>query len=325
MLNKKYLPSKKFLMALSTAILLIIIAIILSYWKPNITQYKNSNLAINATSSFKTLDSDNDNLPDWKENLYSTNPKMADTDKDGTSDFDEIAQNRDPLKTNTAPKNQEPNDKIDSIIIEKNQKMIEEYENLNATEKMARNLMSNFIASQPINGQIDKETINFLAQKSIQDIPQKEYIGITKESDLNLIAIDEKTFNRDLSVYTKSYYIETESFRKIVGQDLKIINIYISSGKNTETEMEKITSKYQTIINNLIKTPIPALSGSSGAIYHLALINDLEKLIKLDNDIIKLSKKDMASVYSDLSVYNITTKELMVILSTLDNILKIKR
>ncbi len=44
------------------------------------------------------VDSDNDGLKDWEEQIYGTDPHNPDTDGDGTKDGDEIAQGRDPLK-----------------------------------------------------------------------------------------------------------------------------------------------------------------------------------------------------------------------------------
>ena len=300
MINKKYLPSRKFVIALSVSIAVILFTILFNYLKPNITNFKNNNpLAdTNGTPAIANidLDSDNDGLPDWKENLYGTDPHKADTDGDGTNDVDEITQDRDPLKANTAPAGQEPNDKIDPAIIEENQQAVKEYESLDATDKMARNLMSNIFATQQIGTQIDQPTIDSLVQKSIQDIPVKHYSGITKESDLNLISINEKTFTKDLVVYAKNYITETESFRSIAGKDLEIMNIYASSGQDAKKSMAEITSKYQTIINGLIKTPLPALPGSSGAVAHLAIINDLEKLIQVDNDVVNSNVKDMARI-----------------------------
>ena len=325
-IDKKYLPSKKFVQALSIAVIIILVAILINFWKPSITKYNNKlNTEQEKISAAMEVDTDNDGLEDWKENLYGTNLKIADTDSDGTSDFDEITQNRDPLKANTAKEGQEPNDKIDATVIEKQQKSLEEYESLNPTEKMARNLMSDIIASQSLGEEIDQSTIDSLVQKSIEDLPQKEYFGITKESDLNLIKIYQETLGVDLLTYAKGYALETESFRKIAGQDLELINNYLSNGKDIKKNMMEITNKYQIMVNNLIKLPLPALPGSNGVIYHLALINNLEKLIQIDNDIINAGNNDMASVFSDLSLYNSTTKELMGIFSTLDNILKITR
>jgi len=329
MINRKYLPSKKFLMALYIAIAFILIAIIFNYLEPIVIKYLVSHPIADTTGVTVVvnidLDSDNDGLVDWKENLYGTNPKLADTDGDGTNDVEEIALNRDPLKANTAPKGQEPNDKIDPAKIEESQRAIEEYQSLNATEKMSRDLMSDIFANQQISGAMDQQTIDSIVQKSIQDMPVKEYSGITKESDLNLIDVNEKTFNKDLAVYTKSYYNETESYRKVAGKDLNIINNYISTGNDVRTDMKQITLKYQTIINNLIEAPLPSLPDSSGTIAHLTLINDLEKLIQVDNDIINTNIKDMATIFSDLSVYNSTTKELLLALQVMDSMLKINR
>lgn len=44
------------------------------------------------------LDQDQDGLPDLVENVYSTNPKLADTDGDGTLDGEEIKNGRNPLQ-----------------------------------------------------------------------------------------------------------------------------------------------------------------------------------------------------------------------------------
>jgi hypothetical protein len=337
MINKKYLPSKNFIIALSAAIVLVVVIIILNYWRPSTTKYSNNNLSAsdaNATSSVMTLDSDGDGLPDWKEILYGTDPHNIDTDGDGTPDGEEINENRDPLKANTAPKGQEANDKIDPTLVVQSQEATAEYEKLNSTQKMAEDLMSNIIASQPADGtQMDQATMDSLTQGTLQDIPEKEYNGITQESDLNIISIDvsTSTLASELASYRTDYYNETEKFAGIIGQDIKIIeNISSSTGNGisiseAKKEMSTITSDYQAIINNLIKVPIPAATDSAGVMFHLALINDLEKLIQIDNDMVNSYGTDTASVFSDLSVYNSTISELVMVLDTLDTVLKIKR
>ncbi len=328
MIDRKYLPSKRFLVALALAIMIILIAVAFNYRGSKTGNPDNLVADINATTSIDSLnniDSDQDGLPDWQEVLYGTDPHKADTDGDGTPDGEEIKLNRDPLKANTAPKGQEPNDKISPDLIANEQKISEEYQKLNPIEKMARNLMSNIIASQPASGQIDLATMDSLVQKSIDDLPQKQYVGITKMSDLNLISVDPKTLSNTLLTYAKSYYAETEIFRKIMGQDLVIINNDISVSKTVEKEkVALITSKYQAIINNLIKTPLPATPESSGAIYHLIIINGLEKLVQIDNDIIKFSN-DTSVLFSDLAEYNKTMNDILLSLGTIDGILKINR
>jgi hypothetical protein len=198
-INRKYLPSKNFVIALSIAIAIILISVVFIYWKPSVTKYKNP--ADIASSTVMNIDSDNDGLPDWKEALYGTNPNKADTDGDGTNDGDEIAQNRDPLKKNTALFGQEPNDKIDTAIVEQNQKILDNYQNLSEIAKFSRDLVSNITASVPTNGTMSTDTVNSLVSYSLKDIPQKQYVSITKAEDLNLLPTDSTNLKKNFTNY----------------------------------------------------------------------------------------------------------------------------
>ena len=326
-INRKYFPSKKFLIALSIAIIVIIVAIIFNYWKPNTTKYTNNNLAVdtNASSSIMNIDSDNDGLPDWKENLYGTDPKKADTDRDGTNDADEIAQNRDPLKPNTAPRGQEPNDKIDPAIVQENQKAIEEYEKLNEIDKFSRDLVSNVIASQPTSGSMSTDTINSILTKSLEEIPQKSYVGVTKDTDLNLLKTDGTNLAKNMTGYAKNFSTETNKLIPILGTDINIITSYISDGStSTKSEMLKLTDKYQTVINDLIKMPVPVAIGYYDINYHLRVINDLEIIVAIDKDIVN-SDSSSLGIFPNLSTYNNVTADLFSTLTIIDGILKIQR
>lgn len=327
MIDRKYFPSKKFLIALSIAIGVILITIIFNYWKPNITKYTNPDLTGDTTSIPEAIntDSDNDGLADWKENLYGTNPNEADTDKDGTSDLEEISLNREPTKANTAPTVQEPNDKIDPAIIEKNQKTLEEYEKLSETDKFSRNLLSNIIASQPVSGSMDENTTNIILAKALAEMPVKNYAGITKITDLNLLKTDETNLNINMTNYSKSFAAETNKLIPILGTDINIINSYISGGgTSTVQEMLKLTAKYQTIVNNLIKMPVPVAIGYYDVTYHLAVINDLEKMIAIDKDVVN-SDKDSLGIFPNLSTFSNVIGNLFSTLITVDSVLKIQR
>ncbi len=326
MINRKYFPSKKFVASLSVAVILILIAIALSYQKPNITKYGDNNLlASNATSSINEKDSDNDGLPDWEEALYGTNPNNPDTDGDGTPDGEEIKEGRDPLKANTAKVGQEPNDKIPPEIIAENQAISTANQGLNATEKMAHNLISNIFASQPISGEMNQDTMNTLVEQSLQDIPQKQFAGTTTISDLNLTPINQNNEKEKLFAYANNYYAATKPLQKLLGQDIAVINSAISKETAIDQKsLENIMGQYQTAINIFIKMPLPAIAGSSGEIYHLAIINDLEALVAIDNDIIN-SGNDTVNIYADIATYNNILNDLVTSLSTIDTILGIKR
>ena len=326
MVNKKYLPSKKFLIALSIAIVIVVISIIFNYWRSNVTKYVNNNLSVatDTASSSLNIDSDNDGLPDWKEALYGTDPHKADTDGDGTNDGDEVAQDRDPLKANTAPKGQKPNDYIDPAIIEKNKKILDDYEKLSDTEKLSRSLMSNIFASQPINGSIDQNTSDSILANTMGQIPEKDYSGITKITDLKLLKTDSTNLNTNLTQYAKSYYTETQKLIPLFKIDTSIIGSYISNGTSTASDLKKVIEKYQSIVNNLIKMPVPVAIGYYDINYHLTVINDLEIIIAIEKDIAD-SGKDSLGIFSNLSVYNDRFNDLISTLKTIDGILKIQR
>jgi len=328
-IQQKYLPSKRFVSALLIAIALILITLILNYVRPGKINYDNNNLAVaNSTSSPSEIDSDHDGLPDWEEALYGTDPHNPDTDGDGTPDGEEIKEGRDPLKANTAPKGQEPNDKIDPKIIAQDQAISNADQNLNATEKMARDLLSNIIASQPVNGQMDQNTVDGLIQQSLQDIPQKQFLGTTTVSDLNLIpATDNQTLLKNLIAYRNNYYIQTEAFQKIIGQDLAIISNSMSNKTDLDKkQLQSIISIYERIAQNLIQMPLPAVPESSGVTYHLKVINDLKELASIDNDImISSGNGDFASIYADLGVYNDVQNDILSTLNTMDAMFGIKR
>jgi len=323
---KQYLPSKNFIIALSTAIGVILIVVIFN--NVRISKVVQKNLASNATSSIfnNNIDTDSDGLPDWKENLYSTNPNKADTDGDGTLDGEEVSSDRDPLLPNTAGAEAEPTDKIDPALIEADKKAISDYENLSPTEKMSRGLMSNVLANQPTSGNMSQDTVNSIVSNSFQEVLVKKFTASTTEADLNLIELKNgQILTSDLSVYKKIYFTQTEALRKIMGQDLSIMDDALSNEKDIDSaSMKKIISSYKTIINSLIEAPLPAIPGSSGSIYHLAIINSLEKIIAIDNDILN-SSNDMASIYADILEYNNVEHVLIVSLSNIDTNLGIKR
>jgi len=326
MINRKYLPSKKFIIALSLAVFLVLVAIAFSYIKPSGTRYDNDNLvAANATSSLTTIDSDHDGLPDWEEALYGTDPHNPDTDGDGTPDGEEIKEGRDPLKANTAPKGAKPNDYIDPKIIAQDQAISTVDQNLNATEKMARDLISNIIASQPANGQMDSGTQETLVQQALNDIPQKQFTGSTTVADLHLIPIDQSTAKAELTAYANSYYAATEPLQKLLGQDIALAKTAVANGTTTDQKaLGKIVTQYQTIARTLVQMPLPAISGSSGITYHLAIINDLQALAAIDSDIIN-SGEDMVNMYADIMAYNGILNDLTGALSTVDTVLGITR
>ena len=92
------LPSKKFVIAVLVALAIVVISFFVSQ-QPPVTK---TPISKNDTEELKendpaTKDSDKDGLYDWEENLWGTDANDPDTDGDGISDGEEVAQNRNPL------------------------------------------------------------------------------------------------------------------------------------------------------------------------------------------------------------------------------------
>src|ERR1035437_1241883 len=105
---------------------------------------------------------------------------------------------------------------------------------------------------------------------------------MTKESDLNLIPINQNTFAQDLNTYKLAYYTQTQNLIPILSKDLQIINDALTQQiAIPENKVADITSKYQKIADALITVALPAIPGSSGSLNHLNIINSLKRLITI--------------------------------------------
>jgi hypothetical protein len=198
---------------------------------------------------------------------------------------------------------------------EEEKKTIETYKSLSPIDRLSRDLISNIVAYEPKGASFDDNTTQYVIDKTFQDIPSKNFFGITKEEDLN--------FSSDLgpaaiTLFKNNYYSETETLKKILGLDLFIINSSITKDKDIPKDQIKIiTDSYQKIISLFIKTKFPTIRGSSVATAYLILINDLEKLIQIDNDMVTLNLNGL-DLYSDLNVYGLTFNDLISNIHTVD-------
>ncbi len=324
---KKYLPSRNFLIVISITVFIVLILIIINYSKTSTSIYTindDNNIKIETISKSEwasnSIDSDNDGLANWQETLYGTDPQNPDTDNDGTTDGQEVAELRDPLKANTALSGQEPNDKISSEALSYNKSVVEEYENLNTTEKIARNMISDIMAIQQGTGSITNEQAKYLANNAIKNLPQKEYSSKTTESDLNFVDLTEDNVKN----YAIFYYKETAKLELVLNKDADIINKVIEKPSTENIKnLDIIISLYKIIINAFIKAPLP--KGSPwGTTYHLMLINELEKLVLIEKDL-GIFSKDPADNYFSFFAYSDTKRALLSVMATMDTIFEIER
>ena len=276
-IDSKYLPSRKFTIGLSVIVAIILVIVAFSFRGTRSYEATNNSGDLVAASStsfeaFKELDSDHDGLPDWQEALYGTNPKKADTDGDGTPDGEEIKENRDPLKANTAPKGQTPNDTISPEVIAQDKKTIDEYNSLNVTDKFARDMFSQYIATKQdgSNSTLSETDKQLIALNSMPDIQVKKYT----ESDITIYSAT------NTQVEIKKYIdhvgfvlIETPIKEKIKSgtEGLIIEKVMDSSNGDSLKNLTPIMNLYGTELALLLKLPVPEEAVS----VHLNLINTI--------------------------------------------------
>lgn len=248
-IDAKYLPSRKFLVGLGIIAVLTLIAVIFSFFGNRPYQSEDNNNLVAATSSsfeaFKLVDTDKDSLPDWQEALYGTDPKKADTDGDGTPDGAEINANRDPLKANTAGKGQEPNDKISADTIAKNEKTLQEYKDLTFTDRMARDIVSQYIASKQVGSKLSATDKELIMLNSLPQIQVKKYTtdDITMYSATNTKEEIRKYINEVAYII-----LQTSS----IADKYKIKNEYVTLEKVMSTGDENLLNDLDPIINILV-------------------------------------------------------------------------
>ena len=320
-IDRKYLPSRNFVIALVIAVLIILTVLLFKY-----INNKNDNNTIITTSTSTSekwvdnIDSDGDGLPDWQETLYGTDKNNADTDGDGTNDGQEIKDGRDPLKANTSTTTI-PNDKTETVLPEEKTSTTSQ-KTITQTDMLALNLLSDINYSKDASGQLTNAQVKYIADNAVNNIvlSGEKYKGTTKVSDLNFVSVN----NQNILNYINFYYDETEKLRLILNRDIVIIKgTDLEKNPEERKTLDNIILKYKTITNDFIKTPIPG--GSVWATtYHLAIINQLEKITQIDKDLIDFNIDPVKSAPA-LASYTKENMQLLSILTIMDKIFLINR
>ena len=265
------LPSKKILIALALLIVGIIALAVYGYIRGSDTNYSAGQNLLSVVTSPETdtnsqIDSDHDNLPDWQEALYGTDPHNPDTDGDGTPDGQEITLGRNPLIKG-------PKDfltqKDDATTTSKDE------ENLTPTDAFARDFFTKYMSLQKSGVQVtsdnaDQIASDYLKSSTLPGISAKQY----SQKDL-LVTNSEKT---DISIYQQTMSsIFTKYWPSGKNNELTIMQQSFSKGDTGAlVQLAPTISSYQTILDKSIVTPVP----KPALALHLNLINSLSTYIQ---------------------------------------------
>ncbi len=240
--------STKIYLALCFSILLIIIGISAGH-KKNSKVNNGTIQAIIEERVKKSLqeDTDGDGLKNWEESLYNTDPNDADTDKDGTTDGEEIKLKRNPSVAG-------PNDKQTLSLIDG---IATSTKPITATDRFSRELFTKYIEAK----QAGKEITPDLQAQIAEDLLSKDYtedLPTITEADIKISTKEDDELlqsygNKLATVLSKKRNLNLE-------QELVILERIMAQGMTEEdkTMLKEILTHYTTIKKGILGLQVPA-------------------------------------------------------------------
>ncbi len=291
---RKVLSYKKFFITI-LVVFVFILGIVFFYNKTQSGEKKIDENFINVrylsekNKDPRLIDSDNDGVYDWKEELLGLNPHSRDTDNDGISDLEYVRKLEQEVELNSQ----------------------EGGENLTLSDRFGRGVYTALYLLREANGgkSIDKDT----KEKVTENI--KDYI-----ENLNF---GEKLYTRDSLTIVEDNkdndFAYEKSMKKIFKEypvkfsDFKLLSDAVGKSQKYRVKIKNVVMRYDDYLHELEKVSVPGLIVQK----HLQLMNAVMKLktalANIDNE------DDGIIVVSALSQYSKLIRE------TLDAIIKIQK
>ena len=285
------LPSTKVGVTLTIVVLIVAGTIVSTKFtkKENpIVDLKNIDLIIERKTQrdFKNGDSDKDGLADWLEEFYKSNPSIADTDGDGTSDGEEVSLDRDPTIAG-------PND---PLITRKDLLQTEadmsKYNAGSVTDKASIELFSKYLNLKKeglLKPEDEAALVNDLSKKITE---QASLVPKYSKTDLNIV----NSTKESITAYGDR--VAQASIGALTKMD---------SHKNLEdTEyFLALSEEYKDYAYELSQVSVPTVSQE----LHIELINYLYKTAILYENFVKADADPLSSLVIITQYKNSTTND----------------
>lgn len=250
------------------------------------------------------VDTDGDGLKDWEESLIGTNPQLKDTDIDGTSDGDEVTQNRDPKKKGPNDKNVAQNIGTSAGSLNTSGTTL--------TEQVSKEFFSRYIAAKQQNINVSQEEAALIAQSVIQNTYITPTIKLYTKKDI--------TLNTDTSESSKKAYAQALSTAinknspKNIQNELVIFTQTLQNQKESDLlKLDIIIKGYRGIITDTLKIRVP----SDTLANHLIYLNSLSAIMD-DISYMRLIISDPIKAYAGFSNYQRDALKLKIVLENLE-------
>lgn len=263
-----YLKQKKLILGL-IIILLAIAGWFLIFSPKKVTSLiYESKLTLGFKNTDKNTDSDNDDLKDWEETLWKTDPQKADTDEDGTIDGQEIKENRNPLFKG-------PNDGLLETTLpfagsDQNQ------DQQTLTDILGKEIISATLTAKTQNGQpLNENQKNEIISSFISslNIVSKNDSIVYESKDVHLVPTGnaEKTraYGNDAATIIKKYFDPLDESELDVLQ-----NALKNQDENKLKKLESLSAAYENSSKEISNVDVPYEFLDN----HLAVINSFHQI-----------------------------------------------
>lgn len=296
---KPYLPSERFQKVVLSLIILVVLGFGIFYFFSKDEKFsRNDNLEINKKTIYEIIDTDTDldQVPDWEEKLWGTNPNKQYT-FEGVSDSEYIENKKKALNLSESNEN----------------------EKLTETETFAREFFTAYLALKGQDGVNETDIASFsdalgqkIANPQIENAYTKSQIKLTKIDNQE----NQNDYYQDISTLFSKYQ------ESGIGDELDIISngllTYQNQGKIEKyNELLIIGEAYQEFARKSLEISVP----ESLSEIHLNIINNANNT---GISVINMSKvvEDPIVGLSALSSYQKYSDELVKAVETLENFLQ---
>jgi len=239
--------NKKLLIAIIFFVIVVGGALIATLFKNRTLNYTNDPLLNFEAERNPALfvDTDNDGLKDWEEDLWKTDKSDSDTDKDGVSDFEEVRNGRNPLVAG-------PNDILDpEEFRNKVNQAIES--DLTETDKFSRLLFSKYISGMNDGPPNTAEYADFLIDYAIQ--AENGDISLKENSDFKIMADTEQNMKNYGNALGKLIREQSEKHK---GNEIEILESAINAESSKKMEgLNEPIARYRGIEAGMAQMQVP--------------------------------------------------------------------
>lgn len=201
-------------------------------------------------------DSDNDNLKDWQEALWRTDPHNPDTDGDGTIDGQEVEEKRNPLKNNI-------NDSLNLRDSEYSRSF---------TEQVAQNVYGQYAIIEQQGTALTEQVQGSIIENSLESSDLNLEIQLKTYSE---IFVDpEYTNHREYAQKMGTILIENARQKEQSSVTAIVEQSLLEGNRDTLLKLNSHISRYESMIGQALKVRVPFALAEN----HLLFINGLESI-----------------------------------------------